>query len=249
HSRLRRVRVRGEQRERPAVLAGRTPLHRGVHQVLARLLRLGLLLRVHPGEVARVRVAEDRDAHVRLLDGPAGGGRDPLELLVARQLVEGRRGALGRELHDREAAGAQHLLVHRLGERLSRGGRLDHARLALLQLRGVANEDLGERLGALVLHACCLTWSTSQAWTRSSPVSSGWKATARMFPCLTATGCPSTSASTSTSSPHSSTHGARMNTARRGPGLPRPLTSRSASKLCTCRPNALRRAATSRRPR
>src|SRR6266540_1242656 len=62
-----------------------------------------------------------------------------------------------------------------------------------------------------------------------------------MLSWRTATGCPSTSASTSTSSPCSSTQGARMNTARSGPPAS-PSTSSSVSKLATWRPNALRRA-------
>ena len=42
---------------------------------------------------------------------------------------------VGRELDDREAAGAQHLLVDRLHQRLGGGRRLDHADVALLHAR------------------------------------------------------------------------------------------------------------------
>ena len=47
---------------------------------------------------------------------------------------------------------------------------------------------------------------------RVSSVSSGWNAATRMRPCRASTGWPSTSASTSTSGPASSIHGARMKT-------------------------------------
>ena len=58
-----------------------------------------------------------------------------------------------------------------------------------------------------------------------------------MLPWRTATGWPSTSASTSTPSPASSTQGARMKIACSGP----PSQSSSASKEASWRPNALRR--------
>src|SRR5215212_2546987 len=136
------------------------------------------------------------------------------------------------------AAGPQHLLVERLDERLGGGGRLDHGHIARLHLRRVADEDLGERLDAGIVHAASFAvWSrirpTSHSCRRPSPVSSGWNATASTFPWRTAIGCPSSSASTSTPSPCSSTHGARMNTARMAPA---PDMETSASKLCTWRP-------------
>ena len=134
--------MRRKERERPAVLTGRAALHGGLHQALARLLRLALLLRIDLGEVARVRVTEDRDAHVRLLDRPRRGGRDPFELLVIGELIERGRRSLRRQLHHGESAGPQDLLVYRLSERLGGGGGLEHHGLALLHLRGVVDENL-----------------------------------------------------------------------------------------------------------
>ena len=209
-----------------------------------RLLRArcdpGLLARLGARELARVDVGHDRDPHVGVLGRPGGGGRDPVQLLVAGQLEE--RGLLpaGGELHHREPALAQHLLVHRLHQHLGGRGRLDHAHVARLDPGRVAHQDLGQRLGALVSHDGTPARSSSQRCRLRSPVSSGWKATARILPCRTATGCRSISASTSTSSPWSSTQGARMKTARSGP---RPSRSRSASKLFSWRPKALRRGA------
>src|SRR3954452_13070068 len=55
-----------------------------------------------------------------------------------------------------------------------------------------------------------------RSWTRVSSVSSGWKAATRSRPSRASTGWPSTSASTSTSGPTSSSHGARIKTARSG---------------------------------
>ena len=66
-----------------------------------------------------------------------------------------------------------------------------------------------------------------------------------MLPWRTATGWPSTSASTSTSAPTRSTQGARMKTAWSGPSG----QASSASKEASWRPNALRRTVTSSRPR
>ncbi|GBD46519.1 hypothetical protein HRbin41_01347 [bacterium HR41] len=79
-------------------------------------------------------------------------------------------------------------------------------------------------------------------------MSSGWKAIATVAPWRTATGWPLTLASTSTPVPTSSTHGARMNTARRGPPAS-PRTGSSHSKDATWRPKALRRQRMSRTPR
>ena len=53
-----------------------------------------------------------------------------------------------------------------------------------------------------------------------SAVSSGWNAATRKRPSRASTGWPSTSASTSTSGPASSIHGARMKTARSGSSRP-----------------------------
>src|SRR5207248_9432085 len=177
---------------------------------------------------------------------PVRRGRYPLQLRVGGQLVERGRGPLGGQLHDRKATSPQHLLVDGLHERLRVARGLDHADIALAHLRGVADEDLGERVRALVPHAASFTARaetapSSQRCRRSSGVSSGWKATARTLPCRTATGWPSTSARTSTPEPCSSTHGALMNTARSGPPAIEPSSS-SVSKLRTWRPNALRRA-------
>ena len=51
------------------------------------------------------------------------------------------------------AAGAEDLLEHGLHEHLGHRRGLDHADVALLHARGVADEDLGERLSALVSHS------------------------------------------------------------------------------------------------
>src|SRR4051794_8352044 len=96
------------------------------------------------------------------------------------------------------------------------------------------------------------TMSTNSACTRRSPVSSGWKLVATRFPWRTATilpsaGPPTARPSTWTASPASSTHGARMNTACTDPPST-PSSDRSASKLSTCRPKALRRPVTSSPP-
>src|SRR3954454_13812467 len=248
HPRLARVRVRREERQRPAVLPGGRAVHRGLHERLAGLLRPRLALGVRPRELARVDVGHDRDPHVGVLGGPGGRWRDPLELLVRGEVVERGGRPLRGELHDREPARPQHLLVDGLHEGLRAGGGLDDAYVALRHPGRVAHQDAGQGVYARVLHSGSppLDRPTSQRWRRSSPVSSGWKATARTLPCRTATGCPSTSASTSTSGPCSSTQGARMTTARSGP---KPSSSRSDSKLCVWRPNALRRALTSSSPR
>src|SRR3954452_17576122 len=153
--------------------------------------------------------------HVGVLHRPLRRGRDPVELLVARQLEESRLGAARLKLHDRKAAGAQHLLVHGLHERLGRRGRRDRAHVALLNPRRVPDEDLRERVYPGIPHAAW-TLSTSHSCTERSSPSSGWKATASTFPSRTATGCPSISASTSTPLPTSSIHGARMKIACTG---------------------------------
>ena len=77
--------------------------------------------------------------------------------------------------------------------------------------------------------------------TRRSPVTSGWKAVASRWLPRTATtrgvAVPGgvTSAKTSTPGPTSSTHGARMNTARSRPP-DTPANRRSVSKDSTCGP-------------
>ena len=101
---------------------------------------------------------------------------------------------------------------------------LDHADVALLHLASSSGRGSGRarRRAGLSCGRGLRCSCTSQRCTRTVVgCSSGWKATARMLPWRTATGCPSTSASTSTPSPASSTHGARMNTARSGPDPPR----------------------------
>ena len=50
--------------------------------------------------------------------------------------------------------------------------------------------------------------SRNNACSRSSPATSGWKDVASTGPCRTATGCSPTLASTCTSGPTRSTHGA-----------------------------------------
>ena len=82
------------------------------------------------------------------------------------------------------------------------------------------------------------------ACRRSAP---GWNAATRKRPSRASTGWPSTSASTSTSGPASSIHGARMKTARSG--SPRP---RRRGRSRTTRPGGRRRCGarvTSTRPR
>src|SRR5215211_3436699 len=246
-ARLARVRVRRKQRQRPAVLARGGALHRGLHQRLAGLLGAGLAPRVHLRQLAGVELGHDRDSHVGALRRPGGCRRDPVELLVAGVLEEAGRPARGRQLHHREPARLQHLLVHREHQRLRGRAGLDHADVALRDVRRIAHQDGRQRLDARVPHPSPPPFarSTSQRCRLSSSLSSGWNATAVTLPCLTATGWPPTSASTSTPSPASSTHGARMNTARRVC----PSSSRSASKLATWRPKALRRALTSSSPR
>ena len=187
HARLARKGVRREERERPSVAALGGASHRGLHDLLARLLLAGLLLRVRRGELAGVQRRHHRDVHVGVLDRPLRGRRNPVELLVARQLVERRLSAARLQLHDRQAAGAEDLLVDRLNERLGRGGGGDRAHVALLHPGRVANKDLSERLGAVVPHEAW-TLSTSHWCNFRSVPNSGWKATARMFPWRTATG-------------------------------------------------------------
>src|SRR4051812_14335530 len=253
HAGVRRIRLRGVHRERPAVLAARRPLHRRVEQRLAGLLHARLLRGIDLGQGPRVRVGHDRERHVGRLVGPAHRLRDVVELVVPGQLEEGGLRLDRAEHEERVAARPQDFLVDRLYERLRIRGRADGTRLARLHLRRVAHEYLCECVDPAVPHAASLASpaarirSTSHAWMRGSSVSSGWKATAMMFPWRTATGCPSTSASTSTPSPVSSTQGARMNTARSASS--NPVRSRSDSKLLTCRPKALRSALTSSTPR
>ncbi len=88
----------------------------------------------------------------------------------------------------------------------------------------------------------------NSACSLGSSVSSGWKAQASTPSPRIATGWPSKEAIASTPGPCSRTHGARMKTARSG-SSPIPSTSRSASKLCSWRPKALRSAVASIRPR
>ena len=92
------------------------------------------------------------------------------------------------------------------------------------------------------------TCARNSSCRRVSPAISGWKEITSRFPWRTATGWPSTAASTSTSSPHTSTHGARMKTARTG-GPAMPGIRRSASKERIWRPKALRRHSMSITPR
>src|SRR5207302_2381541 len=246
--------VRREERDRPAVLAGIGAPHHRLHQRPARLLDTRLLLRVRSREVRPVGGAVDPDPHVGLLHRPLRRRGDPVELSVGRELVEGGLSALGGELEHRVSARAEDLLVDGLDQRLRGRARLAHAHVALCHLRRVADEYLRQRIRALVPHAAdsCTrradAASTSQRCSRSSGVSSGWNATAVTSPSRTATGWPSTSARTVTAGPQSSTHGARMNTARSGPPS-RPSSSRSVSKLFTWRPNALRRVVRSSTPR
>ena len=87
---------------------------------------------------------------------------------------------------------------------------------------------------------------------RSSVPTSGWNDVAINGPCRTATILPTASpvatrASTSTSGPADSTHGARMNT--RVTGSSSPAKSTSPSNESTWRPKALRRTVMSSPPR
>src|SRR5919112_4748339 len=130
-------------------------------------------------------------------------------------------------------------------------------------------DELGEELAALgvdrgllvlrrrplgvAAHERSLTVFTNISCTRASPVTSGWNDVASSAPCRTATILPaagpsSTWPSTSTPSPTSSTHGARMKTARTG-SPSTPATCRSSSKESTCRPKALRRTVMSMPPK
>ena len=67
-----------------------------------------------------------------LLGGPSAVGGIQSSWSSRGELEEGRLRAVRGELHDREPAGAQHLLVDGLHERLGGRGRLDHADVALL---------------------------------------------------------------------------------------------------------------------
>ena len=238
HPRLARVRVRREERQRPAVLAGGGALHRRLHQRLARLLRpracfLGSApesARVFTSAIIAMRTSAFSAAHSRVR-------RDPVELLVAGELEEGGLRAVGGQLHDRQAAGTQHLLVHGLHQRLGGGRGLDHADVALAAPASSSGRGSGRappRAGPSCGHFRIARAASGAGAV--SPVSSGWKATARMLPWRTATGWPSTSASTSTSAPTRSTQGARMNTARSGPSAAR---SSSASKRCDLAPEGV----------
>ena len=105
HPGLAGVGVGGEERQGPAVLAGRRAPHRGLHQRLARLLGAGLLLRVRLRQLAGVRLGHDRDPHVGVLRRPGGGRREPSR--AARRRRARRRPAPApsvRELHDRQPA-------------------------------------------------------------------------------------------------------------------------------------------------
>ena len=157
----------------------------------------------------------------------------------------------------RVGAGLQHLLVDREQQRLGGGVAVDRHDLALLHLRRVADEDLRQAFSPRVSHlfaSSCARFRASvviamnSACSRESSVSSGWNAVARTRPSRIATGCPSYSARTSTPAPTRSTQGARMKIARRG-SSPIPSIARSASKLCSWRPKALRRAVASIRSR
>src|SRR5439155_20910095 len=111
---------------------------------------------------------------VRLRVRPPLGRVDEVELPVARELVEGGLGGRRRDLEYGVPAGAQDLLVDRLQERLGDRGRLDHGHVARLDLRGVAHEDLGERLYSRVLQTASFAWcsrmrSTSHSCSRPSP--------------------------------------------------------------------------------
>ena len=70
-------------------------------------------LRGSAPERARAFISARIASDIGVLGGPLRRGRDPVELRDADQLEERRLGP-GGELHDRQAAGAQHLLVDRL---------------------------------------------------------------------------------------------------------------------------------------
>src|SRR6185437_6838391 len=175
---------------------------RGVTLVTDRLV--GGSARLQPGAAA---------------DGPVdvvAGHRVLLSLLhrIVQRGVAGRVGPAGPRRHLD--------VLDQLGEQLAPPGVDD--RLLVLG-RG----PLG-----VAAHIRSLTMSTKSLCIRGSPVSSGWKAVASAGPWRTATilPVPGSEPSISTSGPVSSTHGARMNTARSAaPGIP--VTGMSASNEST----------------
>ncbi len=182
-----------------------------------------------------LRVGADRDPAVGLLGRPLGERRDPLELGVGRVLEEGRGLALEGEREDRDARRPRGppRRPRRSGARPPWGPRSRRCRPPSprsssepgsgpgCSTRGSLTAVLALPCSLAARRRAAVAIAISRACTRESSVSSGWKAQSSTSPWRTATGCPSTSARTSTAGPCSSIHGARMKTARIGSG-PRP---------------------------
>src|SRR3954466_10228451 len=148
-----------------------------------------------------------------LLRAPVRAREDRLDALAAQALAQPAR-----------------LLPAALGEAVAAVGQRFHLPVGEVVRRLAVAGEVDDHFTRSRRNSSC---------TRDSPAISGWKEITSMFSWRAATGCPSTAASTSTASPCSAIHGARMNTARTGPPS-MPSMSRSASKDRSWRPNALR---------
>src|SRR3954452_5447795 len=206
-----------------------------------------------PVPVVGQALDHDRDA--------AGGVRLVGDLLVRRSVTQLAAAALDRPVDvvvgDRLPLGlGDGVRQRRVARGVAAAGPRGHLnRLGQLceQLAALGVDDRllvlrGRPLGVAAHEFCSLTMRTNSSCTRPSPVSSGWNDVASSAPRRTATTLPAagapagTVASTSTSSPARSTHGARMKTAWTSPTS---VIGRSASNDSTCRPKALRRTAMS----
>ena len=258
------VGVGREEGHVPAQLAGGAALHHPLHQRLHRLLAQRLPLRRDRSESSR-RVRPER-----IPDPGVGLARSP-SAAAARSTRSARRWPARRRRPaapsiSRSTIGwppaSSASLVDRLDQRLGRDAALDRAGLARLRAasrvarpapapgpstRGsLIRLRLSPRGAPLAGAGRHRHQQRVQARSRRSARDGRSRRAPR--PRRIATGCPSHSHSTSTSGPASSIHGARMKTARIG-SVPIPSISSSASKLCSWRPKALRRARASIRPR
>ena len=200
------------------------------------------------------------------LERPALGRRDPLELLVAR--AARRRPTACRRARGRGSGGRRRRAPPRRSpgpaarrRRPTRSGRSGPpaARASSARSPSPARSTLGSLIAPIPSASVSQSRARRDRARRSpSPSAARGRASRRSarggseqastLPSRIATGWPSQLASTSTPAPQRSIQGARMKTARSG-SSPTPSKSSSASKLCSWRPNALRRAVASIRPR
>ena len=173
---------------------------------------VGQRLDDHRDALGAVALVDDRLERSRVRVR-AGALRDRAVDVVLRHRVRPR--LLDRVLEREVVRGVAAALLRRDDDR----ARELREELAALRVGG-ALLVLDRRPLAMPGHPCSsLHQFQNRSCTRVSSVSSGWNAATRKRPSRASTGRPSTSASTSTSGPTSSIHGARMKTARTGSSI------------------------------